>query len=343
MLKTDQLIGLCDEMAALVRLNIPLEEALRLRSRDLPAKLGNRVKELAEKLEAGQSLAETIKNDKSFPPAYAAVIEAGLESGNLAGTLELVAQNVRTLRDSRNFLIGATYYPMLVFSVLWVMLSGVLFLITPAFVDFYHDFSFSLPLLGPVLEKLALCREFPMEYGGVMLLVLILVWAIHAHWVYHSSRSVLLTFRPAPLFFWLRSANKNLAQATFAQVAALLVRSNLPLHRVLWLASRTVDDPAWNRESEIDFEKINWHTGNNSDKKSPLTPLMRWMAGIPDRDILLDGLTQYAEMSTFRAKSQLERLELWLPVLTMSAEPFLWRIFARLFIRMDICCISCPV
>ncbi len=312
MLKSDQLIGLCDEIAALVRLNVPLEDALLQRSRDLPRKLGNRVRELAAKLESGQSLSEAIRNDAAFPPAYAAVIEAGLESGNLAGTLELVAKNVRMLRDSRNFLLSASLYPMFVFSILWILLSGSLFIIGPVFAEFYRAFEFTLPVLGPVFDKLELCRDYPTQYFVCMMLVPVVLWAIYGHWCYHSSRSVLLTFRPPPFFFWLRRANRDLARSTFAQVLALLVRANLPLHRALWLATRTVDDPVWSRESEAEFV-----TPNRPDKKSVLTPLIRWVKGIPDQEILLDGLKQYGEMSTYRAKSRLERLELWLPVAGM--------------------------
>ncbi len=31
------------------------------------------------------------------------------------------------LRDSRNFLLSASLYPMFVFSILWILLSGSLF------------------------------------------------------------------------------------------------------------------------------------------------------------------------------------------------------------------------
>ncbi len=327
MLKHDQLIGLCDEIAALARLNVPLEDALLQRSRDLPQELGNRIRELAEKLENGQSLREAIRADNTFPPAYAAVIEAGLESGNLAGALELVAKNVRLLRDSRHFLISATLYPMFVFSILWIVLSGVLCVIGPAFAHFYRDFEFTLPVVGPVFDKVELFSESN-PYGLLlylvgMFLVPVALWAIYGHWCYHSSRSLLLTFRPPSLFFWLRSANRDLARSTFAQVTALLIRSHLPLNKALWLATRTVDavdttspsEPRLSGSGDAISEDGPPGTGLKLD--SPLAPLVRWIRGIPDQQILLSGLEKYADMCTFRAKGRLDRLELWLPMFSM--------------------------
>ena len=316
MIKNDQLIGLCDEIAALVRMDLPLEASLCQRSRDLPRKLGRQVQKLAERIELGEPLAQALKKDHDFPPVYAAIVEAGLESGNLSGTLELIAKNLRILRDSRNFLIGATLYPMFVFTILWILLTWVIWGIGPAFVDFYENFSFTLPFF----DRLAFCRENPKEYLLGMFLALVVLWAFYGFWCYRSSRALLLTFRPPRLFFWLRSANRNLAKATFAQVMALLIRSGLPLSQAFWLAFRSTGDADWGRENEETLEKItssNKKTLEGLHPKSPITPLVQWIIGVPDRTILLSGLEQYAEMGVFKAKSHLDRLELWLPVVMM--------------------------
>ncbi|MDR1964473.1 MAG: type II secretion system F family protein [Planctomycetaceae bacterium] len=312
MIQHDQLIGLCDEIAALVRLDLPLEEALRHRSGDLPARLGNRIRELADRLESGQSLSKALQQDPNFPPVYAAVIEAGLESGNLTGTLEQIAQNLRVLRDSRNFLRGAMIYPMLVFSILWLVLSCVFFKITLVFLDFYEDFSFQLSYL----ESLSFLRNCPVEYYlAGMVTVPVLLWVCYGFWRFRSGRSTLLTLRNPP--FWLRSANRSLTQATFAQIVALLIRSGLPLFRTLSLSFQTVGLSVSEAELERQFNAIKSRNHNTNPNQYPLNNLVNWTLGIPDRTILLSGLDQYAELHTVQAKNNLERFELWLPVLLM--------------------------
>lgn len=314
MIQHDQLIGLCDEIAALVRLNLPIEQALRDRSGDLPARLGNRIRELADRLESGQSLSEALRKDADFPPVYAAVVEAGLESGNLTATLEQIAQNLRILRDSRNFLQGAMLYPIFVFTILWLIFWLVSFQCLRIFTNFYHDFSIKLSYLESLMSflgSLEKCHIF------CSVIVPILIWVAYGIWCVRSQRSTFLTFRLPLLFFWLRTANRNLAQATFAQIVGLLIRSGLPLSRTLLLGFQTVGISVSESELESQLHAVKNRQPFSGQKQLPLNRLVNWIFGVSDRTILLSGLDQYAELHTFQAKNYLERLEFWLPVLLM--------------------------
>ncbi|MDR2440361.1 MAG: type II secretion system F family protein [Planctomycetaceae bacterium] len=313
MIQHDQLINLCGEIAALVRLDLPLEEALRNRSNDLPVRLGNQVRELADRLESGQSLSEALQKDPGFPPVYAAVVEAGLESGNLAGTLEQIAQNLRILRDSRNFLQGVMLYPMFVFTILWLLFSLVSYKIVPIFIDFYGSFSIKLTYLN----SLTFIQNYPCEYFIGMLSIIPLFWIMYGIWCFRSKRSLFLTLQPPPLFFWLRTANRNLAQAAFAQITALLIRSGLPFPRALSLSFQAIGVSVSESELEQQLHSIKERKQNTNKLCYPLSHLVSWTFGIPDQTILLSGLEQYAELHTFQAKNYLERLERWLPVLLL--------------------------
>ncbi|MDR0610898.1 MAG: type II secretion system F family protein [Planctomycetaceae bacterium] len=314
MIQHDQLIGLCDEIAALVRLDLPLEEALRHRSHDLPARLGNRVRELADRLESGQSLSEALQKEPDFPPVYAAVVEAGLESGNLAGTLEQIAKNMRILRDSHNFLHGAMLYPMFVFTVLWFIFCIVSYQCLNVFISFYDSFSIELSYLN--FLKLIL-NTLDQYYIFGLAIVPVLLWGVYGILCYRSKRSTLLTLSTSPLFFQLRNANRHLTQAAFAQIAALLIRSGVPLPRTLLLSFQTVGISVSESELEQQLHAIKNKNLNTNEFQYPLSYLVNWTLGIPDQTILLSGLEQYAELHTFQAKNNLERLEFWLPVLLL--------------------------
>ncbi|MDR3198963.1 MAG: type II secretion system F family protein [Planctomycetaceae bacterium] len=317
MIQHDQLIGLCDEIAALVRLNLPLETALRYRSGDLPVRLGNRVRELADRLESGQLLSEALRKDPNFPPVYAAVIEAGLESGNLTGALEQIAQNLRILRDSRNFLQGAMLYPMFVFTVLWFLFSIVATKCLTVFIDFYHSFSFKLSYLETLALILNPLNQYRIDLG--LLIVPVLLWGVFIFWCVRSKRSTLLTLRTPPLFFWLRNANRNLTQTAFAQIVTMLIRSGLPLPRTLLLAFQTVGISVSESELEQQLHSVkNRQPQPSSSKKLlPLNHLVNWIFSVSDQTVLLSGLDQYAELHKFQAENYLKRLEFWLPVLLL--------------------------
>ncbi|MDR2116423.1 MAG: type II secretion system F family protein [Planctomycetaceae bacterium] len=315
MIQHDQLIGLCNEIAALVRLNLPLEKALRYRSEDLPVRLGNRVQELATRLESGRLLSEALREAPDFPPVYAAVVEAGLESGNLTGALEYITKNLQILRDSRNFLQGAMLYPMFVFTVLWLIFSFVTFKCTMVFIDFYNDFSFKLTYLETLSSIL---NYWDYRYCILDLLVVpVFFWGVYIFWCFRSKYSTLLTFRTPLLFFWLRTANRNLTRATFAQIVAMLIRSGLPLPRTLLLSFQAIGISVSESELEQRFHEVKNRQLSGEKKYLPLNHLVNWILGVTDQTVLLSGLDQYAELHTFQAENNLKRIEFWLPVLLL--------------------------
>lgn len=320
MIKHDQLIGLCDEIAALVRLKVPLEPSLRVRSRTLPRQLGERIARLAEQMESGRSLSEALKSDPTFPPVYAAVIESGLESGRLPKTLELLTHSMQTIRGTRHFLIRATLYPMFVFSVLWCVLTVILLLIAPRFSDFFADFSITMPLY----DRLSICAERPIDFCLGMFGILAVIWSVYGLWCYISARSPLVTMRSSTGLFGLRRINRDLAKATFARMLGVSIESGVPLHRALALAFQAVGDPRWTKLSEENFETMTHRSSDQAEaifrdkKKSPLSNIVHWAIGVPDREILLTGLRQFADMNELRAQNRMERLELWLPIALMA-------------------------
>ena len=85
----EQLVALNDEMAALVRVGVPLERGLETLGADLPGRPGRLAEMLASRMDAGESLSQILADeDQRFPPVWRAVVEAGLRSGHLAAALE---------------------------------------------------------------------------------------------------------------------------------------------------------------------------------------------------------------------------------------------------------------
>lgn len=317
MLQTTRLIGLCDEIAALARLNLPLETTLPLRSRLLSRKLARQVRLLAGKLETGQSLAEALKADPSFPPAYLAIIEAGLASGRLAEPLEELARSTRLLRDNRRFLVRATLYPMLVVSLFWMLFGFLAVRICAAFHLMFQDTGASWPLM----RLLAMAEARPDIFNIGLAVGLAVLWIVYAGWCFHASRSTLLSLR-APLgLFGVGKANREMALAAFARLCALMLRADLPLSRAMALALKAVGDRNVKPDTETELERWLHRSGTGAPgelpavlRRSPTATLLRWMLKIGDRSLLLSGLDQFAEINEHRARRRLERMELWLPI-----------------------------
>ena len=114
-LNLDELAVLNDELAALVRAGVPLEPGLTRLGGEMPGRLGRCARELAERLGRGESLDDGLADPRmGFPRMYVAVLRAGLRSGRLAPALELFAETLARLRDTRRAVVGALVYPLLV-------------------------------------------------------------------------------------------------------------------------------------------------------------------------------------------------------------------------------------
>ena len=114
----DQLLALNDEMAALVRAGIPLEQGLTALGQDTPGKLGVLATRLADRLRSGESLAEILQKDElAFPPVWRSVVLAGLRSGHLPAALEGLSQTVRRAADVRRSIAVSLIYPIVVVAI----------------------------------------------------------------------------------------------------------------------------------------------------------------------------------------------------------------------------------
>ena len=322
----DQLIALCDEISALVRAGLPIEESLAAKSRGDRSKLGKHLTTLAEQLGTGQSLAEAIRNDPIFPPVYAAVVEAGVRSGNLADALDSIAQSARALRDCRTFLVQTALYPMVLFTMLWLVFTGLFLFVGPRFAEIFETYRITTPLLGPMQWAAA---NVPNALVG-MLLVPVILWVAFFIWCVQSGKGNLIQSAGRAGFFnwvpWLGRAAQQMQKATFAQIFATLVRSSVPLDQAILLAAKATSDRYWPRENLEQLQQrliagTDDEAGVNNAKagknrpypKSPISPLIVWSLGISDQSVLLEGLEQYAKMARTRADLLIARCELVLP------------------------------
>ncbi|GHV09437.1 hypothetical protein AGMMS50229_19640 [Campylobacterota bacterium] len=308
------MIGLCDEIASLVRSGLPIEEALLSKSRDERNQLGKHLKKLADELGNGKALVDVVRDDPVFPPVYAAVIEAGIQSGNLAGALDSIVQSARLLRDSRVFLIQAALYPLVLFTSLWTVFTGMFLFVGPRFAAFFDEYQLTTPLLGIMKWGTA---DFSLALW-VMSAVPAVLWLIFLVWCIRSARGNVIQSAESLTFFgwvpWLGQAVVQLQKMTFARIFAMLIKSSVPLDQAILLAAKATNDRYWSKESrEQLLQRITTGKGENYSR-SVISPLIIWAAGIPNQAILAEGLELSARSARTRADLLIAWCEMILPV-----------------------------
>lgn len=316
----DRLVGLCDEISALVRTGLPLEESLLLMGRARRGRIGRQLREMAETLGTGKPLAEAVRNDSSFPPVFAAVIEAGIESGNLSGALDSVSESVRTLRDTRLFLLRSSLYPLVLFTSLWLIFSFLVFAVVPKFSYFYESYDQSF-ILFDFFQSIRMSEwGMPLFTFGVPALL----WLVYLCWSYCSARKNVIQSAGFSLMFrwmpWVGSASVELQKVAFAKILAMLLRSSIPLDKSILLAARTCNDRYWGKESIEALRNRVVRGKSDADTtpaypKSVLSPLIEWTLGISNQKMLLEGIDHYAKIARTRADLLLSQCEMFLPAI----------------------------
>jgi len=104
------------ELAAVCRRGVPLPGALRALSRALTGRvMREAVEAVAREVEAGKDLADALSaRPDCFPPGYVVLVEAGLATGDLPGTLLLFSNEARLNARVRRNVTSALLYPLIV-------------------------------------------------------------------------------------------------------------------------------------------------------------------------------------------------------------------------------------
>ena len=309
----DRLIGLGEEISALVRTGLPLEESLLLKSRTERGNIAKHLRELAERLGTGQSLADAVRNDPVFPPVFAAVIEAGIKSGNLSGSLDSLTDCIRSLRDARLFLLRATLYPLVLFTSLWFVFAFLVIFVMPKFVAFFESYEKDFILFDAVRYL----TTHEAAAWGFALGIPALVWVFYFFWTIQSARSdVIQTVGNSTLFRWIPWIGRaaiEMQKAAFARILAMLVRSSLPLDQAILLAAKSCNERYWSHDSLESLQHRIVEGKANAYPKSAVSPLIEWSLGIPNEPMLLEGIDHYAAMARTRAGLLLTKCEMFLP------------------------------
>ena len=315
-LSLDQLIALNDEIAALVRVGVPLEEGLVLAGREMSGPSGRLAQWVAERLQRGEPLEQILaERPEAFPPLYRSVVQAGLKSGRLAAALEGVATSARRLAQTRRMIAAGMIYPLLVFLVAWGLFVFYTWKLAAVFLRLAED----MELPGRIFfETLDHWGRWAGYWGPVVpVAVFVLAWL----WWRESGRASLADPRAAGVLFgWLpgmRAMLRNFQIATFTDVLALLVEHRVPLAEAVTLAADAAGGRKLKEASGQVAEAI--RRGEPLGARTPgapaLPPLLVWLLSRGQaQDALPAALGHAADMYHQRAFYLAEAARVFTPV-----------------------------
>ncbi len=310
----EQLIALNEEIAMLVRAGVPLELGLRERGDSVPSALRNINRELARNMQSGLPLAESLAITlPGLPRVYSAVIEAGLRSGNLPKALESLSRLARQGIELRQRIEFAFLYPLMVFSLAYVLF--LVFVVETAhrwhsmLGDFHrgHD-----PFVGFV----AMVSNNWQSWAGIppLLVAIPVLW-----WVFFARNSFLPDRRPSPLLLLipgLKSVVTYWQWSNFCDLLATLLEHQVPLPSAILLAADATGNGVIHGQMSGVAEQLQAgrSMADSLRGRSQIPAYLRWsLATAQDPKAFQSALRQGIDMYRGRANFRAEAIKLWLP------------------------------
>lgn len=317
----DELIALNDEIAALVRAGVPLEQGLGHLGGDMPGRLGKIATMLAQRMQRGESLARILAEpSERIPPVYRAVVEVGLRTGRLSAALESVAGSARRLAEIRRVVAAGFVYPLLVVLVAWGLFVLFAVLIAPVMLDAYVGFD--MPGRG-LLRQLSTWGDSAAYWGPVVPAAVVLLAGV---WWVRSGRATFFQPRSSSLLLgwlpWLGRMLRSFRTATFTEVLALLVENRVPLPEGIMLAAEAAgDQKMWQTARQIADRLQRGQTlPGGGGRGGGFPPLLTWLIqSTQHRAALLPALEHASKIYRQRALRQAEFARVFLPILLSIA------------------------
>lgn len=315
----DELIALNDEIAALVRAGVPLEMGLSQLADSSPSGLARLSQRLTERMSAGASLQDALRDEGSHAPnVYVAVIEAGIRANRLPEALESVSALSRSLLDLHRKVVLALVYPLIVVAVSYVLFVGFVYFFVGSLNGVYENLRFEP---GFAIRAMTWLRGSVEIWGPGIPVVALVVGG----WLTFTEPSAKKTgslvprtvyrFRWIP---WIRSTMDQFDNATFAQLAGLLIRHETPLHEAVLLAGHATG----NVGIATDVDRIAQRLQAGEKLESALQDarhmpkFLRWMMTIGvQHGSLAATFTQASEVYESRAQQQAHWARVTLPII----------------------------
>lgn len=134
------------QLAALLKAGIPLDEALEsIAEFDENPAMRAALKRVRVRLREGTSMTAAMVEESAFPPMLIRMVQAGEESGQSADILGKYAEFLKRDIEHRRALVSALSYPVSLVVLSLVLMTGLLYFLTPVLKEMYGSMGLKLP------------------------------------------------------------------------------------------------------------------------------------------------------------------------------------------------------
>ncbi|MFW6238526.1 MAG: type II secretion system F family protein [Halanaerobiales bacterium] len=314
-----ELLMFTRQLANLLQSGVQLGDALKVIAGIIDSSVFKTVIEnLYGYLKEGKSFAEALSTYPDyFPDSYVSMVRAGEESGFLPETCRRIADNLKSNKKLKSFIISSLIYPVVMLLVAIAAVVIMLVFVLPRFVKIYDSYDQSLPL---ITEALLGVSNFIYAYwlyilGGTGLFVVL----FSLYWNSESGKKVkdkILLRIPV-----LRVLVKSLMVNRLASSLGNMLNNGVPLLKGLKISREVLNNSRYRKAlQEIIFRVERGGSLAEVMGEFDLFPeLVVYMIGVGEQTGNLAGMMlQIEEQYRAEYKNNLEKLmKLFEPLLIL--------------------------
>jgi general secretion pathway protein F len=226
------------QLATLVKAGLPLEEALLAVSQQSEKpRVQSIILGVRAKVMEGHTLADGLGEfPKVFPEIYRSTVAAGESSGRLDGVLERLADYTENREVTRQKVVGAMLYPIVLSIVCLGIVVGMMVYVVPKVIEVFENSKGKLPF---ATEVLILVSDFLRNWGVYLALGVVVAIVAFVYWLKNvDNRRRFHRFQlRLPLFGKLV---RGFNTARFTRTFSILTASAVPVLEAMRIAGEVV-------------------------------------------------------------------------------------------------------
>ncbi|ANU23600.1 type II secretion system F family protein [Planococcus donghaensis] len=238
--KRDQFIMFLRQFSTLMRAGVTIVDSVHILSQQVESKpLQRALAEIAEELRKGNSLSNSLaKFPKIFEPLTINLVKAGELAGNIDESLDSLATHYDKAYQTRQKVISAMSYPVVVGILAIGVVIFLLSSIVPMFADMFSGFGGELPLITQFVMG---ASDFVQGYWYLLLLagltIVAVIWLMRKNPKGNMILDTLLI--KAPIFGKIMQKS---ALARLTRTLSSLFSSSVPILQCLTMTEKVVDN-----------------------------------------------------------------------------------------------------
>lgn len=242
-------------LSVMINSGIPMVMSLKslVQQMDKSPRLQMVVRDLAEKIEAGDSLSASMAEyDNVFSEPEIGMVESGEASGQLSRVLENLAEDAEKAYSIKSKVKSAMIYPMVIFCLLILVVSGLMIFVIPKLTELFASAKGDLPTVTKVVVGLS---NFMVNNGILLLLGVVVIFVFFSIFKKtDTGKYAIDKFKLIVPGFGILFKEAYLAR--FARSISNLLDSNVSIVKTLEITANSIGNEVYRKRLLLAVEDI---------------------------------------------------------------------------------------